>query len=91
MKAGRPGTSLPSPRTVSHDIKAAFKSCCESIDKILKVSLQICFIDVSFNLSIGILQAPTFFNRCVDIPKSPGICRLDSAFAAQRKDFSFFT
>ncbi|KAG6821833.1 hypothetical protein H0H92_000600, partial [Tricholoma furcatifolium] len=38
MQAGRPGTSLPSPTTVSRDIKAAFKACRVQIDKILKVS-----------------------------------------------------
>jgi hypothetical protein len=38
MKAGRPGTSLPSSLTVSRDIKATFKRCRERIDTFLKVS-----------------------------------------------------
>jgi len=33
MKAGQPGTSLPSPITVSCNIKAAFEHCRECIDK----------------------------------------------------------
>jgi hypothetical protein len=37
MKAGCPGTSLPSPMTVSRDVKAAFERCRECIDNILKV------------------------------------------------------
>ncbi|KAG6824765.1 hypothetical protein H0H92_005884, partial [Tricholoma furcatifolium] len=36
MQAGRPGTSLLSPTTVSRDIKAAFEACRVQIDKILK-------------------------------------------------------
>ncbi|KAG6913790.1 hypothetical protein DXG01_004289 [Tephrocybe rancida] len=36
MKAGRPGTTLPSPSTVSRDIKAAFERCHERIDGILR-------------------------------------------------------
>ena len=38
MIAGRPGTTLPSSRTVSRDITVAFKVCCEHINDILKVS-----------------------------------------------------
>ena len=70
MKAGWPGTSLPSPSTVSQDIKAAFKSCHEHINNILKVSFRICFMDCSFNLCIGTLQVYTFCNQCMDIPIS---------------------
>ena len=39
MKAGCPGTSIPTPATVGHDIKISFEKCCKRIDKILKVSL----------------------------------------------------
>jgi hypothetical protein len=37
MKAGRPGTSLPTPVTVGRDVKLSFEKCRERIDKILKV------------------------------------------------------
>jgi hypothetical protein len=37
MKAARPGTNIPSPMTVSRDIKTAFDCSRERIDKILKV------------------------------------------------------
>ena len=37
MKAGRPGTSIPTPMTVGRDIKLSFEKCRERIDKILKV------------------------------------------------------
>lgn len=43
MKAGRPGTSIPTPVTVSRDIKISFEKCRERIDKILKVSLTMTF------------------------------------------------
>ncbi|KAG6904814.1 hypothetical protein DXG01_006989, partial [Tephrocybe rancida] len=36
MKAGRPGTTLLSPTTVSHDIKAVFERCYEHLDNILR-------------------------------------------------------
>ena len=38
MKAGRPGTSIPTPVTVARDVKLSFEQCREHIDKILKVS-----------------------------------------------------
>jgi hypothetical protein len=41
MKAGRPGTSLPTPSTVARDVKASFEKCRERIDKILKVGLTL--------------------------------------------------
>ena len=39
MKVGRPGTSIPTPATVGHDIKILIEKCRKQIDKILKVSL----------------------------------------------------
>jgi hypothetical protein len=91
MQAGRPGTSLPCPSTVSRDIKAAFKICRERIDELLKVSFWIYFMDCSFNLYIESLRAPTFCNRCMDIPKSPGFPCLDSAVTARGKALVVFT
>ena len=43
MKAGWPGTTLPSLITVLHDIQAAFEKCCECIDNILKVCCLLYF------------------------------------------------
>lgn len=37
MMAGRPSTSIPSPKTVSRDIKLAFERSRQRIDKIMKV------------------------------------------------------
>ena len=39
MKARCPGTSIPTPATVGHDIKISFEKSRKWIDKILKVSL----------------------------------------------------
>ncbi|KAG6862925.1 hypothetical protein C0991_009458, partial [Blastosporella zonata] len=36
MKAGRPVTYIPSPSTISRDIKVAFHACQQRIDKILR-------------------------------------------------------
>ena len=67
MKAGRPGTSLPSPMTVSRDIKAAFERCQECIDTILKVSplhlvgghlLNVCNITLWSCISTDVLTSP---------------------------------
>jgi hypothetical protein len=44
MKARRPGTSIPSPLTVSCDVKAAFERCRERIDTFLKVGLGLYFL-----------------------------------------------
>ena len=38
MKAGRPGTTLPSVSTAGRDVKAVFERCRERIDNLLKVS-----------------------------------------------------
>jgi hypothetical protein len=43
MKAGRPGTSLPTPATATRDVKISFEKCRERIDTILKVSLTVMF------------------------------------------------
>jgi hypothetical protein len=40
MKAGRPGTTLPSVSTAGCDVKATFKQCHERIDNLLKVSVK---------------------------------------------------
>jgi hypothetical protein len=37
MMAGRPSTQIPSPMTVSRDIKVAFELSRARVDKILKV------------------------------------------------------
>ena len=37
MKAGRPGTSIPSQKTVSRDIHLAFEKCRLRVDQILQV------------------------------------------------------
>ena len=41
MKAGRPGTSLPTPATVARDVKLSFKRCCERINKIIMVCFNL--------------------------------------------------
>lgn len=41
MKAGRPGVSIPSQRTVSRDIQSAFEKCRLRIDRILRVRVSI--------------------------------------------------
>ena len=75
MKAGHPGTSLPSPMTVSCDIKATFEKCCKHIDNILKVHL----LPHHWLLTYAALFRPCpFHNRCIDISKSLCICCLDS-------------
>jgi hypothetical protein len=43
MKAGRPGTSLPTPMTVARDVKVSFEVCRKRIDKILKVNSTLFF------------------------------------------------
>ena len=79
MKARHLETSLPSPMTVSCNIRATFECCHECINTTLKVSLWICIMDCLFNLCIGTLQACTFFNWCGDIPELLGLHCLDGA------------
>jgi hypothetical protein len=38
MKTGRPGTSIPSPSTVTRDVKLVFERTRERINRILKVN-----------------------------------------------------
>jgi hypothetical protein len=37
MKAGRPGTEIPSNTTVARDMRSAFERCKERIDNLLQV------------------------------------------------------
>jgi hypothetical protein len=39
LTAGRPHIQIPSPRTISRDIKLTFEACRERIGKLLQVSL----------------------------------------------------
>lgn len=43
MKTGRPGTYIPSERTVSRDVKAVFARVRQRIAKMLRVSLMSLF------------------------------------------------
>ena len=50
MKAGRPGTSIPTPATVSHDVKISFAKSHERIDSILKVGFTVKFYATDYLL-----------------------------------------
>ena len=43
MKTGRPGYQVPSPETVSHDVKRVFVRVCKCIGKTLQVGLSVSF------------------------------------------------
>ena len=51
MKAGRPGTSIPTPMTVARDVKLSFEQCRERIDNILKVSLFSIHINYAYTFA----------------------------------------
>jgi hypothetical protein len=80
MKAARPGTNIPSPMTVSRDIKTAFDSSRERIDRILKVRpYEGFYYYLSFE-SLSRTGTPWLFtlrHRCVDFPKSSSVHCLD--------------
>ena len=79
MKAGRPGTTIPSPMMVSRDIDTAFERCRERIDQILKVCLH---SRVPFNdlrSTTGTSGSCTLRYRCVDFSKPQGFRCLDRA------------
>ena len=70
MKAGRPGTSIPTPMTVRRDINLSFMKCREQIDKILKVHL-------TFNIII-LLYLYIFRNTwdIFTLQQMLGLCRI---------------
>jgi len=79
MKAGRPGTTIPSPMTVSWDIDTAFERCRECIDQILKVCLH---LRVSFNNlspTTGTSGSCTLWYWYVDFSKPQSFRCLDHA------------
>ncbi|KAG6805793.1 hypothetical protein H0H92_013984 [Tricholoma furcatifolium] len=64
MLAGRPTTTIPSPTTISRDIKAAFEACRSRIDNILWT---------------GASRACPLCNRCMDLAQPSRYGRLDRA------------
>ena len=78
MKAGRPGTTIPSPMTVSRDINSAFERCRERVDQILKVSSRsrVFFIWLIFiNRNIQVMFTLELMPRLLRTtePSSPGL------------------
>lgn len=47
MKTGRPGYYIPSPATVSRDVKKVFIKCRQRIAKMLQVSSRVRYDDQS--------------------------------------------
>ncbi|KAJ7786903.1 hypothetical protein B0H14DRAFT_2630015 [Mycena olivaceomarginata] len=61
LGAGRPEYRIPRRRTVGRDLHAAYERCREYVVTLLR--------DYPGRLSFG--------NRCMDLAKPPGICRVD--------------
>ena len=78
MKAGHPGTTIPSPMTVSRDIKSAFERCHERIDQILKVCLHLPVFFDDLRLT-GTFGSCTLRYRRLDFSKPQSFRRLDRA------------
>lgn len=81
MKAGRPGTSLPSSVTVGRDVIISFERCRERIDKILKVGftffIYLLYLYIHF---LGSSWTCTFCNGCLDVSKPSCFCGVDCSF-----------
>ena len=78
MKAGRPGTTIPSPMTVSRDINSAFERCRERVDQILKVSsrsrvffIWLIFINRNIQVMFTLELMPGLLRTTE--PSSPGL------------------
>jgi hypothetical protein len=70
MKTGRPEYPIPSPQTVSKDVRNVFVSVRKRIAKMLQVSNVHFFTSMKLNIYKGACGYFEFRNRCVDFPKS---------------------
>ena len=77
MKTGRPNYYIPSPVTVSRDMKTVFIKCRQRIAHMLQVSRCTKFDGGKDNRSLNVATRWRFElrDRCVDLTKSQGIRR----------------
>ena len=80
MKAGHPGTSLPTPMTVACDVKLSFEKCQTHIDKILKVCLISVHADYTHTFARASRSCPLCY-RCLDFTEPLCIHGIDGSFA----------
>ena len=84
MKAGHPGTSLPSPMMVACDVKIFFDKCHFHIDKILKVRMHHILCQLFTDTFAGTSRSCSFRYRRMDLTEPSCICGVDSPSAPQR-------
>jgi hypothetical protein len=89
MKAGRPGTSLPSLMMVSRDVKILFNKCRARIDKILKVCIMFRLLQPFADTFAGASGSCSFCYGCMDLAEPSCVCGVDSPSAPQRPHISF--
>jgi hypothetical protein len=89
MKAGCPGTSLPSPMTVAHDVKILFDKSHSRIHKILKVCIMFYILQSFADTFAGASRLCSFRDRCMDLTKPSRIHGMDSPSAPQWPGISF--
>ena len=77
MKSGHFGTTIPSPMTVSWDIKSAFERCREHIDHILKACLGSQVLFCYLHSTIGTFGSCSLQYWCLDFSKPQGFRCLD--------------
>ena len=89
MKAGHPGTLLPSLMMVSHDVKILFNTCCAHIDKILKVCITFRLLQLFADPFAGASGSCSFCYGCMDLTEPSCVCGVDGPSAPQRPRISF--
>jgi hypothetical protein len=90
LKTGRPEYAVPSPTTVSRDVRKIFEHTKARLATILQVS--ICSQSSHIHPHIPFIElqrGPELRHRCVDVTKSPCICGIHCPFRAPRKSDQF--
>jgi hypothetical protein len=89
MKAGHPGTSLPSLMMVARDVKILFDKSCSHIDKILKVCIKFYVLQSFADTFAGASRSCSFRDGCMDLTKPSHVRGVDSPSAPQWPGISF--
>jgi hypothetical protein len=78
MKTGRPEYYIPSPSTVSHDVRMVFSKTQQRIAKLLQVSKRICPKNWKLTQKKkGIQWCTKLHDRCMDFAEPQGLCCSD--------------
>jgi hypothetical protein len=85
MKTGRPGMYIPSPSTVSRDVRLVFNNAKTRIANMLQVSLWLLGIHLGITLPVGTRRHTQFRHRRMDLAQPQTVRRRHRALRELRQ------